>query len=90
MVSKTQGKISIAQNSNSNISLLNASVQMSWKLAIVVLIPLIGGVKLDQHFKTSPYLTILGVLLAAFGFGYVVWKVLADFTQSSNNNGVKK
>jgi len=72
-----------------NLSLLNASLQMSWKLAIVVLIPLIGGVKLDQHLKTSPYLTILGILLAIGGFYYVLRSVLVEFNQNIKPKGTK-
>jgi len=83
MISKNKTPIKNQENSNSSISLLNASLQMSWRLAIVVLIPLIGGVKLDQHLKTFPYLTILGGLLAISGFCYVIWRVLADFNQGS-------
>ncbi|HUC79097.1 MAG TPA: AtpZ/AtpI family protein [Candidatus Saccharimonadales bacterium] len=89
MVSKSKGQISDAQNTNNGSSLLNATIQMSWKLAIVVLIPLIGGVKLDEHLKTSPYFTIFGSLLAVFGFGYVLYKVLADFNNDIKTKGIK-
>jgi hypothetical protein len=78
--SKTSDKNS--KLNNQNASLLDAAIQMSWKLAIAVLIPLIGGVKLDQHYKIFPYLTITGALIAIFGVTYVLWKVLRDFNQS--------
>ncbi|HUC95565.1 MAG TPA: AtpZ/AtpI family protein [Candidatus Saccharimonadia bacterium] len=70
----------LAEN-NSNMVFLNAALQMSWKLAIVVLIPLILGVKVDQHYKLFPYFTIIGVILAALGFYYVIWDVLREFSQ---------
>jgi F0F1-type ATP synthase assembly protein I len=83
-------KITADQKTNANnLSLLNASLQMSWKLAIVVLIPLIGGVKLDQHLNTSPWLTILGVLLAIGGVYYVLNRVLAEFNQTIKPKGTK-
>jgi uncharacterized membrane protein len=87
----SKGRIIIAdqKTKTNNLSLLNASLQMSWKLAIVVLIPLIGGVKLDQHLKTGPYLTILGILLAIGGIYYVLSRILAEFNQSIKPKGTK-
>jgi len=79
MISKSKSSGGNNSKSINNISLLNATLQMSWKLAIVVLIPLIGGVKLDQHLKTFPYLTIVGSLLAIGGVCYVLNRVLAEF-----------
>ncbi|HUY53001.1 MAG TPA: AtpZ/AtpI family protein [Candidatus Dormibacteraeota bacterium] len=89
MIEKSKINDKNEQNSNSSISLLNATLQMSWKLAIVVLVPLIGGVKLDERWKLFPYLTIIGSLLAIGGFIYVIWKTLADFNQSINSDKVK-
>lgn len=37
---------------------------MSWRLALSVLVPVIGGYELDRHFKTSPALFIAGFVLA--------------------------
>ncbi len=76
-------------NTNSNVGLLNATLQMSWRLAIAVLVPLIGGVKLDEHWKLFPYLTIIGSLLAIGGFVYVIRKTLADLNQTINSSKVK-
>jgi F0F1-type ATP synthase assembly protein I len=42
-------------------------IDMSWRLAIAVLVPVIGGFELDKAFKTTPLLTIIGFLLAIFG-----------------------
>lgn len=83
MTVKNKTIINNPKLNNQNVSLLDAAIQMSWKLAIAVLIPLIGGVKIDQHFKTFPYLTITGSLLAIFGVSYVLWKVLKDFNQNN-------
>ena len=82
MSSKGRNIVANHQANANNLSLLNAALQMSWRLAIVVLIPLIGGVKLDQRFNTSPYLTILGVLLAIGGVYYVLRRVLNAFNQT--------
>jgi F0F1-type ATP synthase assembly protein I len=88
MVSRSGNK-NVNSESNNNVSLLSATLDMSWRLAIVVLIPLIGGVKLDQRFKTGPYLTILGILLAITGVYYVLSKILSEFNQNIKPKGVK-
>jgi F0F1-type ATP synthase assembly protein I len=55
---------------------LAAATTMSWQLAIVVLVPLLGGAKLDDVFNTAPLLTIVGFGLAMVGMGAVVWRQL--------------
>lgn len=39
-------------------------LDMSWRLALSVLIPIIGGAELDKHFKTAPALLIAGFAVA--------------------------
>ncbi len=81
MISENKTTPKKPELANQNISLVDAALQMSWKLAVAVLIPLIGGVKLDGYFNTFPYLTIAGSLLAIGGVVYVLHKVLVDFNQ---------
>ncbi len=49
------------------------ALDMSWRLALIVLIPLLGGVALDNKFNSSPAFTIVGFLLAMAGTAYVLW-----------------
>ena len=51
---------------------------MSWQMAIAVLIPTVGGYQLDNHFKTSPYLTLVGLTLAVIGSVLIIRKALKD------------
>jgi F0F1-type ATP synthase assembly protein I len=46
---------------------LNLALNMSWQLAIVVIVPIVGGHMLDGHFNTTPWLTIVGAVVAAVG-----------------------
>jgi len=41
-----------------------AGLNMSWQLAIVVLVPVIGGHKLDERFSSTPLWTFIGLGLA--------------------------
>lgn len=52
---------------------LGATLNMSWRLALTVLIPIIAGVKIDQHFHTEPSFTLLGFIIAAVGGSMAVW-----------------
>lgn len=42
-------------------------LDMSWRLALGVLIPLIGGAELDKLWHTSPLMLIIGFVLAVIG-----------------------
>lgn len=56
-----------------------AAMNMSWQLAVVVLVPVIGGFELDQKLDTLPALTIAGFFIAMAGMGLVVWRQLQLF-----------
>lgn len=67
--------------SNPKRDFLLAATNMSWQLAIVVLVPIIGGFKIDQHLNdVFPVGTILGFILAMIGMGLVVWRQLQMFS----------
>jgi len=57
---------------------LAVTIGMGWRLAITVLVPLIAGIKLDQHFKTSPSYTLAGFMLAIAGGATVVWSSIKE------------
>ncbi|MFA5004051.1 MAG: AtpZ/AtpI family protein [Candidatus Saccharimonadales bacterium] len=69
-------RLSAAAQSNFLIAVTN----MSWQLAIVVLIPFVGGFKLDEHLHSSPLWTIVGSVLAIAGMVLVVWRQLQIVT----------
>jgi len=56
--------------------LVIAAADMSWRLAIAVLVPIIGGYELDKHLNTAPGLTIIGFLLAMGGLFYILKRTL--------------
>ena len=49
---------------------------MSWRLAIAILVPIIGGFELDKWLTTSPVFTIIGFVVAMAGMGLVLWRAL--------------
>jgi F0F1-type ATP synthase assembly protein I len=64
-------------------------IDMSWRLAIVVLIPVIGGFEFDRRLNTSPWLTIVGFLVAMGGMYVVTKQTLVKATALSNKKGQK-
>lgn len=52
---------------------------MSWQLAVIVLVPILGGYKLDGSFNSAPWLTLIGLLLSIVGSILVVRRSLAQF-----------
>ncbi len=57
------------------------ALDMSWRLAAVVLVPIIGGYELDSHFGTTPLITVCGFVIAMVGAGLVMWRTM----QAANN-----
>ena len=55
----------VADDKNPASVFISMALDMSWRLALVVLIPLIGGAELDSHLKTHQWYLIGGGLLAA-------------------------
>jgi F0F1-type ATP synthase assembly protein I len=62
-----------------NAAFTAAAIGMSWQLAIIVLLPVIGGYKLDQANGTSPWWTLAGVTLGVIGSIFVIRRALTSF-----------
>ncbi len=94
MTGKQPAKIDQAQEERARktaMSLfLGAVLDMSWQMAIVVLVPIIGGVELDKHWHTTPWLTISGFIIAMIGTYLVIRRMLAAYGNVSINNPKEK
>ena len=75
-----------ATSSSPNSMFIGMALDMSWKLAIVVLVPILGGVWCDRHFSTSPVGILVGFALAMIGTGVVLWQAM----QTANRLPVPK
>lgn len=62
------------------------AMNMSWQLAIVVLVPIIGGVELDKALGTKTAWTFVGLGVALVGSGLVMWHAM----QTANRLPVPK
>jgi F0F1-type ATP synthase assembly protein I len=81
--SKTKADTSKKELSPSS-QFIGAALSMGWQLALAVLVPVIGGFELDQHFNTSPLWTITGFIIAMVGTFAIIKKVLNEFNENIN------
>lgn len=57
-----------------------AVTNLTWQMAVVVLVPIVGGIQLDKKFETTPLLTIIGFIVTTLAVGVVLWRQLQQFT----------
>lgn len=67
-----------------------AALSMGWQLAVVVVIPIVGGYYLDQRLNVAAAWEIVGFVVALLGFIVVVRQQLNDFNQMTKQEGRKK
>lgn len=91
---KTQNKLDeVVYQRNLFFSMV---LDMTWQLAIVVIVPVVGGHFLDEALDTTPWLTVAGFAVALLGMVAVMKRVVAESTrrtgqyQSKNSKTGKK
>jgi hypothetical protein len=62
------------------------ALTMGWQLAVVVLVPIIGGVELGKAVGAQTVLTIIGLASAVLGSILVMWRTM----QAANKLPVPK
>lgn len=67
-----------------------AALSMGWQLAVVVVIPIVGGYYLDQRLDVAATWEIVGFVVALLGFIVVVRRQLLDFNEMTKPGGHKK
>ena len=70
-MAKNSSKVENAKGPSA--AFIGMALEMSWRLAIVVLVPIIGGFYLDEAFNTTPLLVIVGFAVAMGGM-YIVMR----------------
>jgi F0F1-type ATP synthase assembly protein I len=73
---------------------ISSTFNMGWRLAITVVIPIVIGVKIDEHFKTAPAFTLLGLMLAVVAGSAAVWTTIKavnkEQAESTLTKGITK
>ncbi len=67
---------------NENKENIWSMLSLAWELGYLIALPLVAfalvGRFLDQHFNTSPWLFLLGILLSIFVSVYIVCKKIKE------------
>lgn len=70
-----KGGTSSTQKTSSQ-QFIGMALNMGWQLAVVVLVPIVGGATIDKAANTKPMFTLIGLVLAAVGIATVLWRTL--------------
>lgn len=62
------------------------ALDMSWRLAVVVLVPIVGGFEIDSHVGTTPLLTVIGFLVAIAGVFIVMRQTVKAANVATGKN----
>lgn len=62
-----------------------AALTMSWQMALVVLVPVLLGAWLDDHFNTKPVYIFVGFVIAMIGSAFVLRAQLQKVTPPEDN-----
>ena len=69
-------KKSSGQSKNARNVFVSMALTMSWQLAIVVLVPVFAGVKMDKAFNSGNSWLFVGLGLALVGSAAVMWHAM--------------
>jgi hypothetical protein len=83
---KTTSKDELKQSANQRSLFVSMALNMSWQLAVVVLVPILAGVKLDKALGSGETYTFVGLGLALVGSIAVMWRAM----QTANKLPVPK
>lgn len=59
-----------------NSMFVSMVLNMSWQLAVVVIVPIVGGYMLDQRLHTSPLLVLSGLVVAVLATCGILWRTV--------------
>lgn len=69
---------------------IGAVLNLSWRLALTVLIPLIGGIQLDKKFNSSPSYTLTGFMIAIVFGCIAVWQTVKEVNEAQAEEDKRK
>jgi len=65
------------------------TANMSWQLALTIIVPVIIGVKLDDRFNSSPAWTLTALTLGVAAGCAVVWRIMKQVAVSQAKPGAR-
>ncbi len=68
---------------------ISSTFNMGWRLAITVVVPIVAGVKIDEHFRSSPSFTLVGLMLAVVAGSAAVWTTIKQVNQQQASDAAE-
>lgn len=69
-------QVTVGKPENPKSVFAGMAMDMSWRLALAVLVPIVGGYELDSRLGTTPLITVAGFVIAMAAAGLVMWRTL--------------
>lgn len=60
---------------------VSAAMNMGWQLALTVIVPVYIGVKIDEHYNSTPSYTLAALIIACGGVIGVVMTTIKQITR---------
>ncbi len=76
----------LAQATSAKQQFVSSALDMGWRLALTVIVPVFLGTWLDNRYHTSPSYTLVALFIAIAGACVVVWKTIKDLSKDQGNN----
>ena len=67
-----------------------STINMGLRLAVTVVVPIVAGVKLDEHFHSAPSWTLTGLFLAVFAGSAAVWNTIKEVNKQQSEDANKQ
>ncbi len=80
----------LADVSAAKTQFVSSTINLSWRLALTVLIPVLCGVAIDKKFDTSPSFTLAGLMLAAVLASMAIWQTVQEVNKEQAQQEIKK
>ena len=68
---------------------VSSVMDMGWKLALTVLIPVFIGVQIDKKYHQAPSFTLAALFIAIGGSAYIVYKTIQNLNTDIKPNNDK-
>lgn len=73
---KAAGQNKFKEEAHQRSLFLSMALNMSWQLAVVVLVPILAGVRLDKVFSMGSTYVFVGLGVALVGSTAVMWRTM--------------
>jgi hypothetical protein len=71
----------LARSPAAKTQFITSTLDLSWKLALSFLTPLLAGIAIDKKFNTMPSYTFAGLTIAAAFAGSTIYKTFQDVNE---------